>query len=143
MLDEERYTFTQKNLTKIGREFLYCEGIPFKILVTPKHGNKTGTVTSNIGNTVGIQLDMKEVEPKNNTCKIRNLMYPPKVIFLQLRKHTLQEKIVGLEQFPLGTVPIFPVYDSITLNIRKINEKWFTLYNSPEYGVPELIKIKL
>ena len=143
MLDEERYTFTQKNLTKIGREFLYCEGIPYKILVTPKQGNKTGTVTSNIGISVGIQLDIKEVEPKNNSCKIRNLMYPPKVIFLQLRKHTLQEKLTGLEQFPLGTVPIFPVYDSIMLNIRKINEKWFTLYSGPEYGIPEKIKIKL
>ena len=70
-------------------------------------------------------------------------MYPPKVIFLQLRKHTLKEKLIGFEKFLLGTVPIFPVHDSITLNIRKINEKWFSLYNTPEYGVPEEIKIKL
>ena len=86
LLDKERYIFTQKNLKKIGREFLYCEGIPYKILVTPKHGNKTGTVTSNIGISVGIQVDIKEIEPKNKTCKIRTLIYPPKVIFIQLRK---------------------------------------------------------
>ena len=38
MLYQERYKFTQKHLKKIGRKFLYCEGVPYKILVTPKHG---------------------------------------------------------------------------------------------------------
>ena len=144
MLYHERYKFTQKNLKKIGRQFFYCEGAPYKILETPKYGKYTGTVTSNIGVTVGIQLNNNEefIKRKLN-CKIRILTYPPKVIFLHLRKHTLQEKIRGLEQFPLGTVPIFPVYESVILNIKKINEKWFNLYNGPTYNVPSEIKIKL
>ena len=144
MLYHERYKFTQKNLKKIGREFLYCEGVPYKILQTPKHGNHTGTVTANIGVTVGIQLDSREdIMIKKNVCKIRKLMYPPKVIFLNLHKHRLKQKLKGLEQFPLGTVPILPVYESMTLNIEKINEKWFNLYHGPAYNVPSELKIKL
>ena len=144
MLYQERYKFTQKNLKKIGRQFMYCEGAPYKILATPKHGKYTGTVTANVGVTVGIQLNNNEAcIKKRNNCKIRTLLYPPKVIFLQLRKHTLQQKLKGLEQFPLGTVPIYPVYESITICIQKTNEKWFNLYNGPAYNVPSEIKIKL
>ena len=145
MLYHERYKFTQKNLKKIGRQFLYCEGAPYKILETPKQGKYSGTVTSNTGIIVGIQLNDNElpVRNKNDNCKIRMLMYPPKVIFLHLHKHTLQQKIIGLDQFPLGTVPIFPVYETMTLYIQKINEKWFNLYNGPAYNIPPEIKIKL
>ena len=144
MLYHERYRFTQKNLKKIGRQFLYCEGAPYKILETPKHGKHSGTVTSNIGVTVGIQLsNNEEFSRKKMNCKIRMLIHPPKVIFLHLSKHTLQQKLKGLEQFPLGTVPIFPVYESITLCIQKINEKWFNLYSGPAYNVPSEIKIKM
>ena len=144
MLYQERFKFTQKNLKKIGRQFIYCEGAPYKILVTPKHGKHTGTVTANIGVMVGIQLNSKEKIIRQNTnTKIRTLLYPPKVIFIHLRKHTLQQKLKGLEHLPIGTVPIFPGYETITLNIQKINEKWFNLYSGPAYNVPSEIKLKL
>ena len=92
MLYQERYKFTQKHLKRIGRQFLYCEGETYKILVTPKHGQNTGTVTSNIGITVGIQLNKDENMAQVNDSKIRILQYPPEVIFIKLRKHTMQKK---------------------------------------------------
>ena len=144
LLYQERYKFTQKNLKKIGREFIYCEGAPYKILVTPKHGKHTGTVTANIGVMVGIQLNIKEeIHNKYKNFKIRTLIYPPKVLFLHLRKQTLQQKLKGLENFPLGTVPIFPGYETITLDIQKINQNWFNLFSGPAYNVPSEIKIKM
>ena len=112
--------------------------------MTPKHGMHTGTVTANICVTVGIQLDSKEDINRNNTiCKIRKLLYPPKVIFVQLRKHKLQHKLKGMEDFPLGTVPLFPQYESLTLNVQKTNEKWFNLFSGEAFNVPSEIKIKL
>ena len=144
MLYQGRYKFTQKKLKKIGREFLYCEGAPYKILETPKHGRHTGTVTANIGELVGFQLNRnEEIYRKDKNPKIRTLVYPPKVLFLHLRKHTLQHKLKGMEDFPLGTVPIFPVYETITIDIQKTNEKWFSLFSGPAYNVPTEIKIKI
>jgi hypothetical protein len=54
MLHQERSKFTKKNLKNIGREFLYCEAVPSKILVTPKQIKHNGTRTANIGVTDGI-----------------------------------------------------------------------------------------
>ena len=144
MLYQEKYKFTQKNLKKIGREFLYCEGAPYKILATPKHGMHTGTVTANICATVGIQFDSKEdINRKTTNCKIRKLTYPPKVIFVQLQKHTLKHKLKGMEDFPIGTVPVFPQFESLTLNIQKTNERWFNLFSGEAFSVPSEIKIRL
>ena len=143
MLYHERFSLTQKKLKKIGREFFYCEGVAYKILVTPKHGGNTGTVTSNIGIMVGLQLDEREIDSKNRFSLIRELLYPPKVVFLKLRKHTLGKKLSGLENFPIGTVPIFPGYESVTLDLTSINEKWLHMYNASEYSIPSKLKIKL
>ena len=102
--------------------------------MTPKHGQNTGTVTSNIGITVGIQLNKDENMAQVNDSKIRILQYPP---------DTMQKKLTGLQQFPIGTVPIFPSYESITINIKKLNERWLNLYSEPGYDVPPEITIKL
>ena len=48
-----------------------------------------------------------------------------------------------MEDFPVGTVPIFPGYETLTLNIQKTNEKWFTFFSGEAYNVPSEIKIKL
>ena len=81
---------------------------------------------------VGIQLDEREIESKNHFSLIRELVYPPKVVFLRLRKHRLGKKLAGLENFPIGTVPIFPGYVSVTLDLTSINEKWLQMYNASE-----------
>ena len=112
--------------------------------MTPKHGKHTGTVTANIGVTVGIQLDSKDdINGKTTFRSLRKLVYTSKVIFIQLPKHTLKQKLIGLEDFPVGTVPIFPGYESLILNIEKTNEKWFNLFSGEAYNVPSEIKIKL
>ena len=93
MLYHERFSLTQKKLKKIGREFFYCEGVAYKILVTPKHGGNTGTVTSNIGVMVGLQLDEREIDSKNRFSLIRELLYPPKVVFFLIKKKHTRGKI--------------------------------------------------
>ena len=47
----------KKSLKKQEENFMYCEGTPYKILVTPKDGQHTGTVIANIGVLVGFQLN--------------------------------------------------------------------------------------
>ena len=143
LLNQERHRFTQKNLKKIGRRFSYCEGAPYKILVTPKNGNRTGTVTSNIGRAVGIQLDPREPEQSNQNQRIRRLKYPPLAIFLTLRKHIMITKLPGLEEFELGTVPIIPMTESVTLHLQKINPRWYQFYKDPSFGVPDVLTISL
>ena len=92
---------------------------------------------------VGLQLDEREIDSKNRFSLIRELLYPPKVVFLKLRKHTLGKKLSGLENFPIGTVPIFPGYESVTLDLTSINEKWLNMYNASKYSIPSKLKIKL
>ena len=64
-------------------------------------------------------------------------------MFFKIRKTHIREKLAGLENFPIGIVPIFLEFESITLDLMSINEKWLHMYNASEYSIPSKLKIKL
>ena len=95
------------------------------ILETPKDGGVSGCVNGNIGKAVGIILNPKELP---SSARIRMLEHPPHGILLNLQKHTLQKKLTGLEEFPVGTVPISPSLGNyFNINLPLINKNWYKL----------------
>ena len=125
LLEQESETFTQAKCQKINSEFVYCEGAPYMILETPKDGGISGSVNGNIGKAVGIILNPKELP---SSARIRVLEHPPHAILLSLQTHTLQKKLTGLEEFPVGTVPIQPsLGNSFNINLPLINKNWYKL----------------